>query len=654
MADHGRLDPDEPGDEAAPGPGEADPGRGDPSTHDDRDPVALAAWRRVAAQRGRRVAWGPATESPEETDDPERLDPSTVEVPAPGTGGSGSPASPAGLPSTASRLPSVGTGSRPTRPPRPDGPYGAPPEHGGRPSAGNLHDVLLGLAGRIDDDALSSVRELVAVEDDAGAAELLSGCLLADAVAVSAAERAVLEPWFSVTRVDAELLELLPLDDAARERPRHRFVADAHRDDHSADPGRAAASVDAVARAAARLPGVVSMAQCWRITPAGSSSGPLPHRVLLVATDTGVDGEHVAHHVAYAARDLGSVSVEVLGVGADLPAYHRAALEAATPLLGTAPLPAAGTTPPAAEGAGDSVSEADMLLAELPYGGDVPADAPSESPGPDPDPDPDPDPAPPESDAHPSTAAPLLDPDEAAARIAALWSTPAPGDPSPVDTPPVGAPPLETPALEASPVDTAPADPPSPLADDHPEAPVDGVVPRARTSRTGASTLDDAPDDTPSPRVNGHRLGVNGVRHGEVGGVTSPDGPVIEPPTDPVGWPFVAGDVPAGRGEDADGWRVDPSPTGPTAPTPLPPPVPEPEAGRSAVEDSLPELSDRERELLARLHAELAARERQGAEPSDTAPPTTPLPLPGDTSSGSGGTADGQGPPPRAADERED
>ena len=195
--------------------------------------------------------------------------------------------------------------------------------------------MLLSLAGRIDDDALSSVRELVAVEDDAAAAELLGGCLLAAGVGVTAREHAVLGRWFAASRVDPELVDVLPRDPEADRREEHRFTPDPPASART--PGSSRDAGEVVARAAARLPGVQRVRQCWRTTPAGSAPGPVPHRVVLVETHSADDCEHVAHHVAHAARELGAVSVEVFAAGAELPAYHRAAVRVARPLGAAAP-----------------------------------------------------------------------------------------------------------------------------------------------------------------------------------------------------------------------------------------------------------------------------------------------------------------------------
>ncbi len=204
----------------------------------------------------------------------------------------------------------------------------------GPPPVGRLHDVLLGLAGRLDDDALTSVREMVAAEADAEAAELLGGCLLAGGIGLTGGERAVLRPWFTAARVDPELLGLLPADSGALDSSVHRFVTNA--------AGRAPGIP--LARAARRLTGVVAVRESWRVTPAGTAPGPVPHRVVLVETAGPDDCDHVVHHLAHAARALDDTSVEVFAVGAGLPAYHRDALAVARPLVAddaAAPAPAA-------------------------------------------------------------------------------------------------------------------------------------------------------------------------------------------------------------------------------------------------------------------------------------------------------------------------
>lgn len=670
MADADRSRPDDPADpppgahdpaDAAP----ADPPPGDipPAPRIDRDPVAVAAWRRVAELRDRRRAAQEDVESADGADAP------SGDAPDPGAaGGAPDPWAPS--------LPPPGFVHRRSSP-RPDatrteGPFGAPAEHGGPEPAGRLHDALLGLAGRLDDDALSSVRELVAVEDDAGGAELLGGCLLADAVALTPFERAVLTPWFGAARVDPGILELLPTDHDALSRVRHRFVAEGP----AGPDGVGGADAGEVARAASRLPGVTAVGQCWRVTPAGATSGPVPHRVVVVQTEASVDAEHVAHHLAHAARDLGPASVEVVVIGSPLPTYHRDALAAAVPMyspVSSRPLPAgeeewrtvpdAAPTPTPDPGV---VSESDLLLGELPF-----VDAGAASP-PQPGIEGREDPPEASEDAAPGS----LDPDEAAARIAALWRTPAPGDvpeePGAAGDAPVasydwGAGRPVTGSRTAAPEESEEAPTATRSDEVDPLPPGLGQVRRARSSRSLEGIepqVRDAPVTSPAtpvattPAVEPEK--VNGHRHDTVDGAQHdpPTGPDDDPPTEPVGW------------TSGQGIEVPRAPeTGSTGAVGLPPGS-APGSGRP--DDSVPQLSERERELLVRLHEELAARERAGSDlfettgPTprgsgppvpDVTPPTAPLPAPGPGGPPDRvrGEVDGHGPPAHGlGDERED
>jgi hypothetical protein len=297
-----------------------------------RDPVALAAWRRVAEQRRRAGGRGGSSDEEQVAEEQAAVSPAASSSAVEGAAAADDPEEPAPESAPPESAPPAADLDGPTgaweqqdaAPTGPGGPTGSAAVglEDGPPSAGRLHDVLLGLAGRLDDDALSSVREMVAVEDDAEAAELLAGCLLADRVGVTDDERAVLRPWFTAARVDPELLGALPVDAGALGRSLHRFATTA---------GDRAAGLT-LARAARRLSGVVSVRESWRITPAGSAPGPVPHRVVLVETSGADDCDHVVHHLAHAAQPLVDTSVEVFAAGSSLPAYHRDALAAAHPL----------------------------------------------------------------------------------------------------------------------------------------------------------------------------------------------------------------------------------------------------------------------------------------------------------------------------------
>lgn len=589
------------------------------------------------------------------------------------------------------------------RDPRPGTPPTARPDQGGR------HEVLLSLAGRIDDDALSSVRELVAVEDDAAAAELLGGCLLAAGAGVTAREHAVLGRWFAASRVDPELVDVLPRDPEADRRDEHRFTPDPPASARA--PGSPRDAGEAVARAAGRLPGVQRVRQCWRTTPAGSAPGPVPHRVVLVETHSADDCEHVAHHVAHAARELGAVSVEVFAAGAELPAYHRAAVRVARPLGATtpsasssvsetaplgppagAPRPTPGPPPRRADDevppfgvpvSAPSAGPPSFLTVTGPDDADERRPAPEERPGDEqyrivaaagPDPlerafarehEVEADAPEPEAAAEPETVAPEepapvdLDPESTAERIAALWRTPPPdeilSDEHPISSwaetslsgssgsgpedrvADAGSSALAGPAPAEPSVDpdaatgefpavAGPATPPAGVdvpaghGVDLPGADGEARVRRARHSRSETGEFEAPVVDTPPPpaRTNGHH-------HGSESADASGDavtGPVRRP-------------------ADASAH--------PTPPTPA---APVDSSGPDSVDS---QLSDRERELLARLHEELASRERLEADAPDpltgrpVAPPagsedaTAPRPRPTGPHPGPGRPP---GPPP--------
>ena len=70
-----------------------------------------------------------------------------------------------------------------------------------------LHDILLRMAGRVDDDALTSARELVAIAESDRAVELLMGCLIAGGVPVTPAENGQLRALLDQSRSDPSLAD---------------------------------------------------------------------------------------------------------------------------------------------------------------------------------------------------------------------------------------------------------------------------------------------------------------------------------------------------------------------------------------------------------------------------------------------------------------
>ena len=184
----------------------------------------------------------------------------------------------------------------------------------------DVYDLLLALAGRLDDDLLAWARELVAVGEEGQAVELVTAALTAERVMLPAAvRRAVVAAGRAAhTDLDVERELAPPVPDDATV---HRF-----------DP--AAASGDRVAAVLAGLP-ARRLAGCtlyltWRSTPAGAAPGPVPRAVVLVEAGPDRSADVLAYLLATELdRAAVTASVEVFTTGTRLPAYHRTALAAA-------------------------------------------------------------------------------------------------------------------------------------------------------------------------------------------------------------------------------------------------------------------------------------------------------------------------------------
>ena len=183
-----------------------------------------------------------------------------------------------------------------------------------------VHELLLALAGRLDDDLLAWARELVAVGEEGQAVELATAALAAERVALPPALRAAAvaaaRAAHTDLNVERELAPAVP-DDATG----HRFDA-------------AVAPADRVAAVLAALP-ARRLAGCtfhltWRLTPAGTAPGPVPRALLLVEAGPDRSADVLAYLLATELDRAGlPTSVEVFTTGAALPAYHVAALRSA-------------------------------------------------------------------------------------------------------------------------------------------------------------------------------------------------------------------------------------------------------------------------------------------------------------------------------------
>ena len=184
------------------------------------------------------------------------------------------------------------------------------------------HELLLAIAGRVDDDLLAWARELVAVGEDTRAVELVTAGLSADRVALPAAVRAAAVEAATTARIDLDADATLAPAAAGETETDHRFTARHHDDE------RLTAAVDALP---ARLLEGARVDLSWRLTPAGTAPGPLPHPVVLVEIEPGGRPADVLAYQLHVALDRVDVvaSVEVLTVGRPVPAYHEAARRAA-------------------------------------------------------------------------------------------------------------------------------------------------------------------------------------------------------------------------------------------------------------------------------------------------------------------------------------
>ncbi len=186
-----------------------------------------------------------------------------------------------------------------------------------------LHDLLLSMAGRVDDAALSQAREFLAVGELDRSVEMLVGTLVAGGIPVLPDERAAITWALHEVRSDASLTDRLPVVEML---PfiRHRFTSET-------DPASDIAAE--LALAVSVLPDVRAVRSVWRSSPAGSTPGPLPQRVVLV--DVGPQGfpPATAYRIDSVLRKAGiRAAVEVLTTGTQLSEYHASAVTSSSPV----------------------------------------------------------------------------------------------------------------------------------------------------------------------------------------------------------------------------------------------------------------------------------------------------------------------------------
>jgi hypothetical protein len=187
-----------------------------------------------------------------------------------------------------------------------------------------IHDLLLGLAGRLDDDALADARQMLASAELDRSLEFVAGCLVAGRVVLSKTQHHDLESLFADTYLDPSVIDRVLVREPVPT-ARHRFAVGAV---EGREPDRGVA--EAVRPVLDVLPDIRSVWCVWRLSPAGPVSGPVPHRVVLVGVGPGGFAPATAYRVEYALRRAGiRASVEVMVDGNQPTDYHQEAMRCA-------------------------------------------------------------------------------------------------------------------------------------------------------------------------------------------------------------------------------------------------------------------------------------------------------------------------------------
>lgn len=194
----------------------------------------------------------------------------------------------------------------------------------------DLHVLLLGLAGRVDDGALADMRLCLADGESTALASLLAAEAATGRLTLTGAEVTLLRALFGACEADPAPAIRAPRCVALPPSP-YRF-------DTSAGRGRDGASevMDAVAaEAGERVGGLTGIWRVFRRSPDGRT-----RRVYLAEAQDGAALAEIAAETQYALHKASEDTprVEVFPEGAPLPPYHEAALATAT-LVWAAPAP---------------------------------------------------------------------------------------------------------------------------------------------------------------------------------------------------------------------------------------------------------------------------------------------------------------------------
>lgn len=185
-----------------------------------------------------------------------------------------------------------------------------------------LHNLLLSLAGRLDDSALSHARALAVKARADEAIELIAGSLIAGRLPLRESEHRELTGILTRSGSEPAFADQVVINDAEVDNAEeHRFSGHDAPDD---------GIVPALERVSHVLPGLRSVRAVWRNSTAGRVPGPMPQRVVLIEMGSGGSAPATAHRVQAALRHAGiTASVEVSAPSSGWTAYHERALASA-------------------------------------------------------------------------------------------------------------------------------------------------------------------------------------------------------------------------------------------------------------------------------------------------------------------------------------
>lgn len=476
-----------------------------------------------------------------------------------------------------------------------------------------VHEFLLACAGRIDDDALTDARELLAVAELDRAIELLAASLVAGRIPVTADERDELRDLVDAVRSAPALVDRIIVNDSAPF-PRHRFTAGL-----SDDPAPDAGIADAVGRVIEVLPDIRALSCVWRTTPAGGPSGSVPHRLVLVETGPSGFAPSTAYRVEQSLRRAGiRASVEVIAAGSEVTPYHADALAVARRIsLRQAAVARSPEPAEPADGYDDPPSPRPVTTTRRRSGAHAEKRPPDTASG--------------RWQQRIASSADSPAPAEPAAASfdaggrqrhepAMTMPPPAPSPASPGSR--TGLPPVSPPTASAgSRTGLPPASPPASRTNLSPATP-------PATTRSAQASRSALPPVSPPTATQGARTNLPPVAPPPSAPGSRTGLPPVAPPSSrtasrtglsPVDPPALAAE---------NGTRSRPAPASASAAEPVKDtPVQEAPAAKEATVDKAAadaeaDLSNRERELLRQLHEELAKREQ--SEPAEAVAPSSP------------------------------